>query len=154
MTKSPMVWGAGLACALGGAIAGNAVGSTPIIDRSVFQTYYQSHQATIGSEAEQRALPDHYPLETRSGVVPVAELSDRGLFSQRRYRSFDIAADYSMADAADGPGESFVTDAGLEVGENPLASPEPMPQLALADRPAQIAGSAKMISVEATLAMR
>ena len=81
MTQAPVLWGAALVCALGGAIAGNALGTTPITDRAALDSYYQMHETggAVG-QIENRALPDRYPLVTRSGVVPVEQLSERGLF--------------------------------------------------------------------------
>ncbi|HEU4820446.1 MAG TPA: hypothetical protein VFS87_04740 [Qipengyuania sp.] len=155
MTRSPMLWGAGLACALGGAIAGNALGSTPVTDRSAITTFYQTHQSAIAAQHDQRALPDHYPLVTRSGVVPVAQLADRGLYSQARYSSFLAAAGYA-ADIDDDPGPGLEeTDPAVSQHAPPTAAaavpPEP---LDLAQGPAQLAGRAKIIDVQATLAMR
>lgn len=153
MTKSPILWGAGLACALGGAIAGNAVGSIPVADRSAVEMFYQSHQTAYADRQGQRALPDHYPLVTRKGVVEVAELSDRGLFSQSRYRAADVAATY--ADAGD-PGPA--PEASYSESPQPAATlaeaTAPAEPLSLARGPSQVDGQAKIIDVQATLAMR
>lgn len=154
MTKSPILWGAGLACALGGAIAGNALGSTPMTDRAAIGLFYQTHDMANANGGDARALPDHYPLVTRRGVTPVEQLSDRGLFSQARYRSFEavaVAADsYSYDDP--GPGPAFEDDAVPQVQ---MAEPtSPQPPLALAEGPAQVNGQARIIDVQATLAMR
>lgn len=151
MTMSPMPLLAVLACALGGAIAGNAVGSSPVTDRSTVETYYQSHASAPLDVAEQRALPDHYPLVTGRGVVPVAELSDRGLFSQARYRRLEAFVDYPSMEGDVGPGENFIDG---EPGDLGPPVPEPPPPLELARGPAQLPGGAKMIDVQAALAMR
>lgn len=152
MTISPMLWGAGLACALGGAIAGNALGSSPVTDRGAIESFYQMHESARRNSKGQRALPDHYPLVTRTGVVPVAQLSDRGLFSQRRYRPLDTFPDYPVPNASDSPGQSVVQ--AVETVEMSAVPSEPARPLALANGPAQVMGHAKIIHVQASLAMR
>lgn len=164
-----MLWGAGLACALGGAVAGTAVGSTPILDRPTLGVYYQSHQAAEhAQDATLRPLPDHYPLVTREGIVPVAQLSERGLFSQARYRAMYGATDYAplaMSEAAYEPATddavaSAPVDAGLRVGDPVEPGPRtdvPPPPLELAAGPASVpanSGRAKTINVETVLALR
>lgn len=158
MTQPPVFWGVGLAFALGGAIAGNAIGSTPITDRSTIAMFYQSHDTAAAEQPDRRALPDHYPLVTRSGVVPVAELSDRGLFSQARYRSF-VAAAYE-ADAPQGYGAGFVEDAPAldtevrSAGVTPEETAAPAPSLALAEGSGEGSEGARTIDVQAQLAIR
>ena len=159
-----MLWGAGLACALGGAAAGTALGSTPILDRPALGVYYQSHDGAQIASGDARVLPDHYPLVTRAGTVPVEELSDRGLFSQARYRAIYGVGGYAPAqfaeaeyepDAAPGP-----SDASLRIGD-PASAPQqpaaaPAAPLDLAAGPANLTatGSAKTIHVATALAMR
>lgn len=164
MTRSPMVWGASLACALGGAFAGHAVGSTPVLMPSELETYYQNHESSAGFDNARTALPDHYPLVTRAGTVPVAALSDRGLYSQRRYQATIMAADYGPMEnsdpvpsdqwrddalATDIPGDGMNTQA-REPADNGV---EP---LTLAAGPAAVepVGKAKIVNVAAMMAMR
>ena len=164
MTKSPVLWGAGLACALGGAIAGNALGSTPPLDHSIVASFYQTHETSEQPARDNEPLPDHYPLVTKAGTVPVGELSMRGLYSQRRYRAFAYAADYGPSDAHVDEWRyredwrPQVTDEALAIGD-PV--PEPVPSeaaepLQLAAGPASLApeGQAKTVDVNAALAMR
>ena len=164
MTKSPILWGAGLACALGGAVAGNAVGSTPMLDRPTIGSYYQTHESAQNSSARE-LLPDHYPLETRDGTVPVAELSDRGLYRQARYRALVHAADYGPAEVAVAdyqPDDRLAryegADESVRIGDPGAGAPhaEPAEPLQLAAGPAEVAteGKAKLIDVRATLALR
>jgi hypothetical protein len=135
------------------------LGSTPITDRSAITTFYQAHERTIAEGHDHRALPDHYPLVTRSGVVPVAELSDRGLFSQARYNSFLAGTGYA-ATIEDGPGPGWepgpdeVDIAASQHAPAMAAAAVPAEPLDLSQGPAQIAGQAKIIDVHATLAMR
>ena len=94
MTKSPFLWLAGVTCALGGAVAGNALGSTPVIARPAIGTFYQSHDdAVLSDDTASTLLPDHYALVTRERTVSVAELADRGLYSQSRYRGVYTSSD-------------------------------------------------------------
>lgn len=152
MFKAPALYGAVLACALGGAIAGNALGSTPVVDRSVITALYQFHETPAPATEDERRPPDHYPLVTRGGVVPVAQLSDRGLFSQARYR----APDWGYA------GEVHY-DPVPELKEVEMPAPQPEQEpvalaavepLQLEDGPARVTGQAKIIDVEAALALR
>lgn len=168
MTKSPMLWGAGLACALGGAVAGTALGSTPILDRSTFETFYQLHDDTASQARGERQLPDHYPLVTREGTVPVAQLAERGLYSQSRYRAY-VYADYTPAEVQLDeyrPGEEWRDEATREAYAmaDRAGSPEPSREpeteagepLQLAAGPATVEsqGEAKLVEVDAALAMR
>lgn len=166
MTKSPMLWGAGLACALGGAIAGNALGSTPVLDRSTVTTLYQTHEATERLTREGETLPDHYPLVTKAGTVPVGELATRGLYSQRRYRAFAYAAAYAPSEVhveewqPNDDWRPLATDEAVAVGD-PAAQPteiqgqasEPF-QLAGGPMSVVAQGQAKTVDVNAALAMR
>ena len=101
--SSPMIWGAAFACAFGGAVAGTALGSTPMLapgqhgdlmmntdDGSLFD------QASFDMD-----LPNHYPLVTPRGTVPVERLSDRGLYSQVRYRAMYYADSFDNPELAD-----------------------------------------------------
>lgn len=164
MTKSPKLWGAGLACALGGAIAGNALGSTPVLGRATVADFYQTHQTTEQQARQSKPLPDHYPLVTRAGTVPVGELATRGLYSQRRYRAFADAAGYVPPEVdveAWQPGEDWrpqAKDEALAIGD-----PAPQPAAIDAAEPLQLAagpanlsseGQVRTVDVNAALAMR
>lgn len=145
-------------------MAGNALGSTPVLDRATIEAFYQMHDTAGQDGAEQELLPDHYPLVTRKGTVPVAELGTRGLYSQARYRSYAYAdyAPVEFAAAEYQPAESSAhyetTDASVRIGDpgEPPAEAAPAAPLQLAAGPATISkrGGAKMIDVQATLAMR
>ncbi len=169
MTKSPVFWGAGLACALGGAVAGNALGSTPVLDRPTLESFYQSHaDAPVERAAATTPLPDHYPLVTRAGTVPVGELGMRGLYSQARFRAYAYADDpaearYASADVYSapeprtyervednaGPGEPEPAGAQAQADASGPSAP-----LELAGGPASVGvGQARLIDVRAALAM-
>lgn len=154
MTNSGILWAASIGCALGGALAGNAVGSTPVTDRSAIEMFYQLHETAYAERQDESVPPNHYPLVTRSGVVPVAQLSDRGLFNQARYRSYDIAADYASGDAGPGFVDSYDVEPEAPRVEATAVEQSASQPLSLAAGPAQVAGHAKIIDVQATLAMR
>lgn len=94
-----------MACALCGAVAGNAVGSGPVLHRAVFSSFEETQAS--GPPADQtHALPNHYPMATRGGVVPVELLSERGLFSQARYRLSSQGQDEMRDIAPEAPPDS------------------------------------------------
>lgn len=148
MAISPIIWGAGLASALGGALMGNALGSTSPSDRAAAEIYYQSHRDSRGAREVSQQRPDHYPLVTRNGVVPVAQLSERGLFSQARYRSVTLVESYAEFDTGPFPDEP--TGPPEAPASEPITA-APAPQ----DLPTEAEpGHAKIIDVQAALAMR
>lgn len=173
MTKSPFLWLAGAAGVLGGAVAGNALGSFPVLDKEAVGAFYQSHEdSAFSGEAPSAALPDHYPLVTRNGTVPVAELANRGLYSQARYRDLYQPADYDAKALAEADYYQNVAEPRDEGDDESLRVGDPAPQraavnanpaaidsaspLTLAEGPATIGsqGRARLIDVKATLAMR
>lgn len=161
--------GAGVACGLSGAVAGNALGSVSVLDRSTLAAYHQSH-GSLDAASPGRALPDHYPLITRTGIVPVAALSERGLYSQPRYRRFAYAGGPGTApeigepegDAASSyAGDTYVADQDPSSDQNDegvtLASAEAAPaplQLSTGPIGFDRTGQAKRIDVSMTLALR
>lgn len=166
VTPSVTLCGAGLACALGGAVAGSALGSSPILDRGLIGTFYQSDETPAFHDDQAKRPPDHYPLVTARGIVPVEELSERGLFSQARYRpvhadiGYDAAA-FAEAEYVPEPDEPRFgerEDSDL-VPEPPTqaapAQAQASPPLQLAKGPVAITmGQAKTIDVSAALAMQ
>ncbi len=154
MSKFPILLGVGLACALGGAIAGNAVGSIPVTDRSTVEMFYQAHKTATVGQYGQRLLPDHYPLVTRDGVVEVARLSDRGLFRQARYRPSNLAAGYAASADEGDPGVAFVEEYSPDSRSAAATAAAPAETVSLAQGPSRVSGHAKIIDVQATLAMR
>lgn len=149
MTKSPILWGAGLACALGGAVAGNALGSTPVLDRPTVGAFYQQHDLDY-NEATQEPLPQHYPLVTREGTVPVAALSDRGLYSQRRYRAVAVAAEYTPAEA-EALSSYEPTPVSYSSGDESLAVGDPGPGRAITGDMQPVAASPLQLEAPATV---
>lgn len=136
---SPIALGAGLACALGGAVAGNALGSTPIINRSMIETFYQEHEdSAYEAVSHDDPPPDHYPLITHAGTVPVAELGMRGLYSQARYRAlnyaYGYAPDYEPAEFAVADYSPEDAGSGYESEDNSVRIGDAEPNLARASQ--------------------
>lgn len=118
MISSPWTWGATLSCALGGAIAGTALGSTPVIDRAstgAVLPSYENSRSAAAAFADTKA-PDHYPLVTPRGTVPVAELSQRGLYSQARFQPVRYSAGHYAMDPelADYHIDTFEAPGGMD----------------------------------------
>lgn len=170
MSHSPVFWGIGLASALAGAVAGTSLGSSPLIAADTSAMYFQTHRTSTGSASAggNAALPDRYPLVTREGVVPVAALSQRGLYRQARNTAVDAPApamaydrgsDITVERAARQSAEDSnrVSDERfeqvMEAHGDGVATPAP--PLALAKGPVVVAhrtGSAKIVSVADALA--
>lgn len=121
MNLSPVFLGTCLACALGGAIAGSSLGSTPVLARADTDTFAPadvaaSYQPIAVSEPNQ-PTPDHYPLVTPRGTVAIADLSNRGLYSQARYRANDEYVAVRLAsDATDNYIMRQVTAPDTDIG--------------------------------------
>jgi len=157
MRQSPMLWGMGLACALGGAVAGTSLGSSPVIaaDSPMILNKTQ-HGSQPNQNSRSALLPDRYPLVTRAGIVPVEHLADRGLYRQARYGAVfeqSVRREERTTDPA-----LFVRAQAIEPTGGENASPafvEDSPPLDLAKGPVTLAsnsGSAKTIDVAAALA--
>ncbi len=123
MRALPYFLGAVATVAVGGAVAGGAIDTTP---RQIFDSAPPLPKSSIafeGANAGRGAGANHYPIEAGGETYDVAQLSDRGLFSQDRFAS----ARYDPA--FDEPGEEFdfaAADADQRAWEGE--------QLALADR--------------------
>lgn len=144
-------------------MAGNALGSTPVLDRPTIESFYRTHEPAEGLAREDKLLPDHYPLVTRSGTVPVGELAMRGLYSQARYRALAYAADYAPPQPHVEEWRPPASDAAVAT-DHPAPHPEPgaatggaaAEPLELAAGPVLVEGQgrAKTVDANAALAMR
>lgn len=85
MRVLPWFVGAAVAVAIGGAIAGGAIVTAP---RQIHDPTPLPARGPIAFDERERAIgADQYPLRTQGRVVEVAELRERGLYSQDRYDS-------------------------------------------------------------------
>ena len=84
MRALPGIVGAVAVVAIGGAVAGAAIDTTP---RRIHAETPLPGPGPIAIDDKRRALPpaDHYPLEANGKTYEVAELRDRGLYSQERF---------------------------------------------------------------------
>lgn len=77
-----------LAVGAAGALTGAAIGDLNPVDRGIGddgQAFGRfASEAWAGSPAEQSSLPDHYPLVTPEGTVPVEELALHGRLRDQR----------------------------------------------------------------------
>ena len=95
MRVLPYFAGAAIAVAVGGAVAGGAIDTTP---RKIHEApSIPAADIDFDQDYTPRAMgANHYPLETSGTTVDVAELRERGLYSQERY-----ARTYYATDTAD-----------------------------------------------------
>ncbi|MBB3034963.1 hypothetical protein [Alteriqipengyuania lutimaris] len=106
MRVLPYFVGAAAVVAIGGAVAGGAIDTTP---RKIHDsTTVPGNSISFGERERTRQISaNHYPLRTPDETVEVAELRERGLYSQDRYaRSY------------------YVDDAGTEVEDFDFAAYE------------------------------
>ena len=102
MRALPYIAGAVAVVAIGGAVAGAAIDTTPRQIHDSIQTTGNNAIAFDRSDSRDAAPANHYALETRDGTYEVAELRERGLYSQdryeRRFTSFDNYAGGTVED--------------------------------------------------------
>lgn len=143
--------------AIGGAVAGGAIDTTP---RQIFDsspTLPGNSIAFERSDGREAATSNHYPLEAEGETYEVAELRDRGLYSQDRYaRSYfsDTAGlaseefDYAAAEAEQRRWEAeqrvAVTErrSGIRAGRPATKQPLEL------ERPAKVAKAKSGSSIE------
>lgn len=151
MAKFTVIAIAVVAAGMVAGMAGDAVGSAPMLPRSTIAQFYQQHDGAPPVPNGKVPPPDQYPLVTPGGTIPVGGLALRGLYSQARYLMAAQLPD-------DGPGgipvtASMVEPAPRSAGDDPaIAEQEPSPP-----SPVSVpegGGSARTIDVAAALAMR
>lgn len=92
-----------VAVAAGGAFAGGAIGSTPMVMKGIGSAMPSAELGPsdyIAGSAEEVRQPDHYPLVTPEGTVPVAELALRGRLRDTRHAWSYGEPEYVPADSA------------------------------------------------------
>ena len=80
MKLTPQIVGAVALVGMAGALAGAAIGGSPVLARSHADTLPTSTIVTTANASlhTTKNLPDHYPLQTPAGTVEVADLALRG----------------------------------------------------------------------------
>lgn len=88
MRVAPVLVGACALASIAGAVSGTSINTTPIQrgaigSAEIHRPSYSSvpMQSTYGRAAQ----AEHYDMTTPEGVIEVAELANRGLYSQDRY---------------------------------------------------------------------
>ena len=82
MKITPQLLAAVAVVAIGGAVSGAAIGDSPVLPRSSQETLPQAQVAFVPSSprSSSERPPNHYPLKTQEGTVPVAELALHGRY--------------------------------------------------------------------------
>ena len=102
MRALPYIAGAVAVVAIGGAVAGAAIDTTPRRIHDSVQTTGNNAIAFDNDDTSKIAPANHYRLETRDGTYEVAQLRERGLYSQDRYaRRYTSYEDYTGGTAED-----------------------------------------------------
>lgn len=110
---------------LGGMLTGEAIGDTPILQKRGHKFAIPQTPAPEVSRTASRNTPDHYPLVTPEGTIPVAELAFHGRLRDQRLEWFDqgdtqrLDADY----------ENFFDQAEVDaLASGPAVTREPLEQ--------------------------
>ncbi len=85
MKFTPQILGAVAVVAIAGALAGGAIGESPVLLRGQTDSLPEAPIMSAADDAmrSDRRPPDHYPLETPNGTVEVAELALHGRLRDR-----------------------------------------------------------------------
>jgi hypothetical protein len=152
MQAPPWFLGTCALASFAGAVSGATINTSPIQRASI-----GSDQITRPAIAfdprdtghDQVALPDHYAMQTPQGLVPVAALSTRGIYSQRRY-GWDEASYSPPPEPTYFPPASYGDDEAAQSQADVAAAPAaPVQAVESADQ-----GNPKVIDVAAALASR
>ena len=148
---------------LGGMLTGEAIGETPMLQKRGHEFAIPQTPApslTSNARAASQHTPDHYPLVTPEGTIPVAELAFHGRLREQRMEWFDqgdttrLDADYDnffdeaeVENLANGPA---VTREPIEQSDVPAPAPRPrsMPTGAVIVEP--LGGTLEVEPVEVT----
>ena len=89
MQATPLFLGACALASIAGVVGGTTINTRPIqrggIGMEEINRPALAFDPSDGGLSEQVALPDHYAMNTPDGRVEIAELSTRGIYSQRRF---------------------------------------------------------------------
>jgi hypothetical protein len=128
LLSSPSILTAVGAVAIGGAVAGATIGNSPVLSKGIGTSLPEqriNYAADAGLGETGVHTPDHYPLVTPDGTIPVAQLSLRGRLRDTRGSWNAREPDYIPLDA-DHPGE--YPDQYSEAELAALASWDPAPR--------------------------
>ena len=115
---------------LGGMLTGEAIGETPMLQKRGHEFALPQTPAPQVSRTASQSTPNHYPLVTPEGTIPVAELAFHGRLRDQRLEWFDqgdtqrLDADY----------ENFFDEAEVDaLASGPAVTREPIEQGRLRD---------------------
>lgn len=110
---------------LGGMMTGAAIGETPMLQKRGHEFAIPQTPAPQGSRTVSPNPPDHYPLVTPEGTIPVAELAFHGRLRDQRIDWFD-QGDTAQLDA---DYDNFFDEADVDTLANgPAVTREPIAQ--------------------------
>ena len=155
MKATPMFLGACALVSIAGVVSGATINTDPIQRGSVGMDQINRPGIDFASDnglSDQVAPPDHYAINTPQGRFDVAELSNRGIYSQRRFGWREAQWTPPPQSAFTGEPQSEWSERGTELA-SPVApdenAPSPPPQVP-ADSGDQ--GGPRVIDVQAELA--
>lgn len=127
MNRTPLILGAIAVASCLGVAVGATVPTEPLSHmRSAAIAEIPRHDsALLDYEDAAKPTPNHYPLETPEGRIEVAQLSDYGLYRNRRYNMQYDASAYAEVEYEPAGYESAIDplelDRPAEVAESPLS---------------------------------
>lgn len=157
MKATPLFLGACALASVAGAVAGATMNTTPIQNAAIGMDMLPERDIAFNSADSglpEVAPPDHYAMITPQGRIEAAELSTRGLYSQRRFgwntAQYDIQPETAFTDEAAGSDWSDNAAPAPAIKAPPL--PAPVEPLRL-DEPAEASsGQPRVIDVAVALA--
>jgi hypothetical protein len=155
MQATPLFIGACVLASIGGIVSGATINTQPLqrggIGLEEINRPALAFDPSDSGLSDQVALPDHYALKTPEGRFEVAELSNRGLYAQRRFGWRDAVwtppQEYAFVDDP----EPMVPDWSQTRVEGPAPPAPPTPVEPAAESTQQI-GQAHIIDVASALA--
>lgn len=152
MKPTAMLLSACVLAAIGGAVGGATINTTPIQRAGVGAPDFMRDPASFAGSADlnaEPALPDHYDIITPEGRIEVAELTANGIYAQKRFARYD---DGTLPLPAEAPADPPVwVESWRPLSERePISEPEiaTPPTSSLVEQP----GQARIIDVAAELA--
>ena len=113
---------------LGGMLTGEAIGETPMLQKRGHEFAIPQTPApslTSNARAASRNTPDHYPLVTPEGTIPVAELAFHGRLREQRMDRFD----HGDTTRLDADYDNFFDEAEVDaLATGPAVTREPIEQ--------------------------
>ncbi len=161
MKATPLFLGACALASVAGAVGGATTNTTPIQNAAIgMDMLPERHIAfdSADSGLPQVAPPDHYAMITPQGRIEAAELSTRGLYSQRRFgwntAQYDTLPETAFTDETtdETAGSNWSDDVAPAPAINAPPIPAPVEPLRLDEPAATSNGQPRVIDVAVALA--